>query len=798
MKNVFFKKLMTLSERPWSVPFFLVLLTAAFYPELTFLKSAPLVSDHWEQHYPWAAYFWKTLRSGSLPFWTDGIQCGFPLAAESQAGVFYLPNLILYGLLPLKAAYSLTVLLHFAAASVGTYFYGRVMGLSRLSSCLSAVIYTFGTAYGGAYYNITSLKTLAWLPLLLWAFETYYQNGRKSALAVIALISSSMLLAGYLQIALLSLVFFSAYGLFRIFVYSSPESFFDRGFSRALIALILSGCAAILAASPQILATFQLAIQSNRGAPEPGYAYSGSLSPFALITLVWPHAQALFRGNCLYNGILTLFFIIAAFSFQESRKASLVRLWTLLGALAFLMALGRFSPLYVLLVESTHFESFRTPAKFLVFINLAAAILAGAGCDAMLKERHAEAAARCLRSAAKSFLIFSGAALGLTAAGAFLMRGFREEILRLGDWAARQFIHGQPGHPHSLDVYQDKVRGFLDAAQRLLSFSDPTVPAVLVFFAISIGFAVLMMRYPSKRKMLITAAVCVITLDLYLFSWRDMRTDFLKYEQTPDDGDLAAAIRETSAQGEPGRIFGYRAWDENLPMLRSVNLLYGIEDIGAYSPLVLSRYYETIGRFGNVDDSTLAKSADPEFILSRLPLLNFLRVSHIIAARPLLHEDLMEVKTYRSRMAHLYVNRGYIPVDGYFMTGKTGQTWEEIRDQIIAPGFDPKSGLLLESREAARIQDLPVMTRKVIAGKILRSSHTGQSAELDIEVSEPCFFVRPHTAYPGWIARIDGREVPIVKGFGLFQSIFIDRAGRRKIEFRYSFIRALQELFYDR
>ena len=115
-------------ERDWAWAVAFCLAVICFYPELFWVKAAPLVNDHWEQHYPWAWLLHKTLEQGKLPFWTPLIHCGFPIAAESQIGIFYLPNLLLSLLLPFPASYAYTMLIHFMISGLGTALAARCWG----------------------------------------------------------------------------------------------------------------------------------------------------------------------------------------------------------------------------------------------------------------------------------------------------------------------------------------------------------------------------------------------------------------------------------------------------------------------------------------------------------------------------------------------------------------------------------------------------------------------------------------------------------------------------------------------
>ncbi|MBI3999797.1 MAG: hypothetical protein HY351_04200, partial [Candidatus Omnitrophica bacterium] len=346
----------------------LATLLLVFYPDLFLAKSASLAGDHLVQHYPWAQLLANRSKHFELPFWTPLIHCGFPIAAEGQIGVFYLPNLILFLLLPFRWAYSYLNLFHFLLSGYGTYLYARQMKLSFLAAFVSAFIFLFGTAYGGAYYNITSLKTISWFPLTLYLFERFLEVSKWRYLFFLSLTISSALLAGYLQVAVYVIGIFFLYAGLRIFIFHGDRKVNLPQTGWRTFGLSVATLLGFLIALPQVLLTFELAIRSNRLAPSEEYAYVGSMFPFALSTLVYPLAQGLFRGNSIYSGVFSVLLILFGIYSKETREKNAFRIWIVMGFLSLFLALGEWSPFYIGLIKLTKFYSFRTPAKFLVFI----------------------------------------------------------------------------------------------------------------------------------------------------------------------------------------------------------------------------------------------------------------------------------------------------------------------------------------------------------------------------------------------------------------------------------------------
>ena len=90
----------------------LALAVALFFREAVTLQGAFFVQDVMVQNYPFREFCSQALRQLELPLWHPGINCGFPLFAEGQAGVFYPFNLLTALLLPTWVAIGCNVVFH--------------------------------------------------------------------------------------------------------------------------------------------------------------------------------------------------------------------------------------------------------------------------------------------------------------------------------------------------------------------------------------------------------------------------------------------------------------------------------------------------------------------------------------------------------------------------------------------------------------------------------------------------------------------------------------------------------------
>lgn len=671
------------------------------------------------------------------------------------------------------------------------YGYARVIKLSPLASFFTAFVYLFGTVYGGAYYNITSLKTLAWFPGLLFCFERFSTTGKKSFIAGIALVSAFSVLAGYLQVAVYGLLMFVFYVMLRLWVipddfrHSFKERFNKNGW-------VFTGLAAgTILTLPQLVLTYDLAMRSTRGASVEEYAYIGSMFPAALATFFYPMLQGLFRGNSLYLGMIAVWLVPIGFLCREVRQTSFFKVWALFALFSVLLSLGEWSPLYVFLVKATHFYSFRTPAKFLFFICFSLSILAGMGWDRLSRDIQKGIITRAVRRASLLYLtIVVGTLVGIAAIIAIISR----EEIRVRAWGytfVQKSFLGKMGHPHSLEEYQQKWDGLIQVVLQTVHPKNPWNSAVLGLMLAG-G---LIVSIPLWKKKIGPAFLLLLlfftSADLYLFSWNDLRKDFAYYTSF-DHSSLVRKLTQEKTEGRMGRLYGYRSSDELLPLLPSENILYGLEDIGAYSPFVTSRYLETIGLLGNVDDSNGSKNPDLPFLQKHLSLLNFMNVSHILSSRPLdIPGWVLLGKEKKQTTYYLYRNENPHALAHFVSAFEVFKTWKELRQKWMDTGADPAKVIYLEESEVRKISSLALFRVNLegplgLASSLAVRQKNGNDEDVwDVTASRPGFFVRSILYEPQWFCKLNGHEVSVLAAHGLFQAVWIPAPGSYRLEFHY-------------
>ena len=172
--------------------------------------------DVYSYFFPQKVIYSESLHAGELPLWNARAGFGYPLLAESQTGIFYPPNLVLYRILDPHSAFHVSFLLHYFAAFVFASAAARRLGFGLLASWLTALVYVYGwfpprTCVEWAIIGGT------WLPAALWCAESFLSTRRWRFAIGLSGVLAVQLLAGHFQIAWFTLLLLAVYVPGRVF-----------------------------------------------------------------------------------------------------------------------------------------------------------------------------------------------------------------------------------------------------------------------------------------------------------------------------------------------------------------------------------------------------------------------------------------------------------------------------------------------------------------------------------------------------------------------------------------------------
>ncbi len=404
----------------WQVALALLGLTLLMFGDVLFSPRPLVLSKQGEDLFYYfvgaRGFGFGQLRQGHLALWNPHVFSGTPFFGNFQSALLYPPNWT-YLLLPLDKAIDCDIALHLLVAGLGTSLWAARRGLHPLACLVAGTLAMFGGPYFLKVYagHLTALCAMAWTPLVFLALDGMWEEATRRG-------AVRWWLLGVGAVAMQALA-------------GHPQTVFNTGVAAIVYTALLlvgggqrrrlaagvvgmyAGGAAL--AAVQILTGLQVAAETTRSGGVPyEFAAMFSLPPENLLTLLAP---GLFGDltHCPYWGRwylweMSLFMGVSGLSLAAygALCGGAARRWSPgMVALLLLLALAAYTPLFGLLYAVVPgFDHFRGHSKFIVQAGFFLALLAGIGCDNLLREaRHT----RTLRWLAALALALGVIAVGL-------------------------------------------------------------------------------------------------------------------------------------------------------------------------------------------------------------------------------------------------------------------------------------------------------------------------------------------------------------------------------------------------
>jgi len=657
-------------------------------------------------NYPLLTLVAHALRAGYPVLWNPFSGGGYPLAPFG-ALLFY-PSTWLLALLPVAAAMDWTYALDLVIGGLGAYALAARLGIRPAARLVPAIAYPFSGfilahVLAGHFLEV---GLMSWFPVALaalhWALDA--SSGRTAlrrgvlcggafGMLVLANGVSWLIFVGYplILVALaLSLVAIRAAG--RRGAGIAPAAL------RCALALAAAGIVGLLISAVVLLPLQSLVGETLRGSGPMAFPrLTRTSEPLAGLVLAvaprlfgsdvtgtywFPNADAYFQEVYTYLGLPVL--ALALTGIVAGRRRADIRLYAVLAALALALALGAQTPLYNVLYHlGPGFDVARTPARWMLVVTLAVAMLAGAGADALLSiGRKSEVGSRKwtanFRLPTSDFRL--GPAAPLAALAVMLLLG----LLGVAVAATLPLDHARAGA----------------AALRGATLG----PALARLLVVAAATALVVLSIPQLPRPVGAALLAVLVIaDLWSANAP------LIHPLDPAPYYRSAAVTLVQGREGTGRVWSLdRAVPLRVGMLDRRTL-----DIEDFAPLTLSDYYlfthptKTLSQI----DTGMARADDIAPYNSRIAAV--LGVSTVLSRRPLADPSLsplgvVHVPYYgvlQGDWSHPGAHPG--PAYAYNVTSRlpfalplyatraiqAGQA----RADVFAPGFDPRAVALLDS-----------------------------------------------------------------------------------------------------
>lgn len=779
------------------------------------------------------------ILAGHAPLWEPLLGLGVPLYAGSLVALAYPPNWLAVALPPERAAGPLAVL------SLAVAGLGLGLLLARLGLRPGAVVCGVAALELGGFGLVNlpyfmKVDAAAWIPWSLWAVEGLLAGRRRSGLAL-ALALCASFLAGFVPIAVFGLALTAAWALVRSRAPRAPAP----GAAPARPLAGLSTCAVfaalgLLGAAVQVLPTWEASRWSARQSGGEVAAQSlpagvlwGTLvpdlfggpaetTPAGGAPLAWwltgPDELLKAEGwNALeWNAYALAGAVLLALAavVATPRRAAFPALAL---ALVLLFALGRAPARWLYALPGLGLGA---PGRALALAWILWPWLAALGVEALLERRRRALAAflgGAFLLALASFVLWSGLeperwarALERTllerygeryhetletlrarlpfertvAAGAALRRGLSHTLGAAAAACAAGLCVGLGARGASRRA---RVLGALLvlACAALPPLATRAVDgwSALTAAACALGLALLAPRGDARAWPALATLLCAEGLLA--------AAPYARGLAPPASGVFPSspsieAVRRAAGDGRVLRYDASPSGTEEVQRLARQNLLsaYGIADLTPYLVFTPRGLFELVRA---LDPDMLSRRhvshlADP----ARLdhPLLDLLRVTAVLSVRPLAHPRLEPV----------------LERDGFCVYRRAG-AWPAARvvRETLVPGsdaeglellaqgaLDPARTLLLAPEHGALAGPPPEVGEGWKPGEV-ESVERPSRGRLDVTLwgSSGGWLVMPEEYAPGWRARVNGEEVPVLRADHALRAVRVPR-GECRVETWYA------------
>jgi Bacterial membrane protein YfhO len=736
------------------------------------LPSNGLMGDSLIFTLPGRVWNHRGLSRGRIPLWNPHVFAGYPHLALIQNNALYPLSAPFDAIDPL-AGLALSALLHFALAGSLMCLFLRRVGLEPGAAAIGGAAFELNGMFLVRVSAPSYVYSGIWLPLLLLgahAIATATGPRRRIDLAVVAATALSVL-GGHPQITSLALLLAGSFLVVEAWALGGARGH-ASSVLRATIPFATSVALGVGLAGFQVVPFLELMANSARESMSLE-AYRAAALPLAgmlqalvpdvfgnpvdrnywlaksaeLLDGVAPEGRfwaVNYSGGNVYTGIAPL--VLAALAVLRSPR----RRATLFFALAAVASLGVLlgSPLLDLAYLAVPGFRYSRPDRVLYLYMGSLAVLSALGFEALARGDGAPA------GRARAWQVWAVTALALVAITwralpRLLDRPARRQLL---EWLALAWGH-----------WGERAATLVPQAL----FQLGTLLACLAAVAVA--------ARSSTRRGPIAVAVWLILLAApnLLFGWH-----FNPAQRSPHFGttDVERLLVEQAAGGRVARILV--AVPQFLPA--NVSQIIGLLDVHGASAAGVGAY---LGLIDAADPDAVAKQKyfrsfdDPA--VARGHLLDVLGARLIVS-----DEDLSDVYEPIASAGPVQVYRNPHALPRFRVVGAYDlvETDEDAREHLLAAGFDPRERVLLtRPRGQPPLPPLPPSLEGLPAAEVVVERDEPEDIVLRVAAPRGGILVASDVDYPGWEARVDGEQVPIMRANAAFRGIALP-AGAQVVE----------------
>ena len=728
-----------------------------------FLYSEYDQSDLIQQHSFWYYYIKDSFEKfGYFPLWNHYVFSGVPFFAMNFSQLFY-PFTVLFLFFPTDYVFTYFYMINFFLGGLFMYFLMRTLKLDKFSSFITAIIYIFNARIVAYIFSgeINMMSMLILTPLIFLFSELSIQKNRFFYGIFAAIFVALIILGAHLQYVLYIYFYLSLYFLFRVY-YLAKENKEIYACIKPVFILVSIIVLSILLSSIQFLPNLELSKHHIR-ADKVNYDYASRTSlPFRhLITILIPNFFGSFLNGtywgipsywniAIYFGILPL--ILVTFSFFRKNKYSVF--FAIMALLSLFIAFGKFTPVhYILFKLIPGFNLFRAPSRILFFFMFSLSILSGFGTNFLISNKKNQYKKILLVYVRILIVIFAISLLSF-----IFIYITKPTILSYGSDLLKERYSSSTLELEPLEYYLQKI--------------EPSYNWILngfLILALIVMSAAILFILRLNNKISITSfkvlLFLMILIDLWVYS--------MPYIQLKDPYEIFAKndiIKFLENDKSYYRVLDLTEFPYALP--QHIAGRYNIELVTGYDAIVLKRYYEFLGKAGNI--TVRPSTTIPIKNISKPQLVDLLNAKYITSSKKL-NNPQYDLKFSNSKY-NVYLNKNSLPRAFITHNALILKNKDDILDLLSSGQFDAKNTVILEDVPKGNLLNQGTYKEAIV------EYYSPHRITVSTETETPGFLVISETWYPGWKAYDNGKEIKIYKADYVLRAVYLDK-GNHKVDF---------------
>jgi hypothetical protein len=756
----------------------LIGLGVIFFADVLFTSKNFYYRDILNFHYPLHKILVDSFAAGKLPLWNPFIYLGQPLLANPNYLALY-PSNLLHLFVPFNYAFKLHFLLHPILGGLGTYFLLRRLDLKPFPALVGAVSYQFSGAVL-AFLNLYNLvPATALIPWAGWAFQGALQGHRIRRVLLLGFLMGLLILVFepiLLQSCALLILALSAF-------YLADKKDWRQWIKVPALVILSAVLFAVGLSAVQWVPTFELLPLSARGPGlQESMALGWSMHPMDLLNTIVPNFYGFFYtlGSAtswgetyhelrepylvsFFTGSVTL--LLAALALLSFRK-KLRSVLFIFSALTLILALGKYGLLYGLLFHHLPlFNLGRYPSKYFLITTLFISMLAALGLETAI-ENVASQERRGRRRILAAGLTAGCVILGFGLVWTWNARGLQaliRDATPSSVAAAKDFRLIASGLAHSLaSTGAFLILGALIFLQwpKLKHYGKLIEFAVLVMVVIELAAPNLgLVPYisdadleyvPDQTRLLVPASPNQL--------FRTVTPNYL------------APLPEHITLKAPNRSVAWQVLYNKRSGLSFDGIKHGVQ-YALFDPV---DHLNSLGSDTLMQRSRNLSQPDKLLLLANLntsvvPTVGILQEPGVTPVAALDTKSDLDFRLYRinSVLPRAYFASKVIPA----------ASRQEALDRLLESRALLSDSVILESP-----QEVLEGTASTGSAVVSINRYESERVDCEVETDSPGYVVLLDSWYPGWKARVDGREVEVLRANYAFRAVAVS-PGAHRLEF---------------